>query len=889
VTVVLLVLGAATGAEAGTSGRPPGAALKRLVTALGGDATEAGGAGYLHLQKLDSNLQGLVADDLENRDARAPGRRRDIDVSAGQRVLVDVYVNDDVKTAAGMLQRAGMEVKAASARPPVGVVEGRAPLAGLPAIAQLEATKAIEPVTARGVDTLGGADTGSVLSQGDAAHNGPAARALGGGVTGAGVTVGVISDSIDRVGSGVAGSQSTGDLPPPPDVTVLGDDPAGTDEGRAMAEIVYDEAPGADAFLFDSGTASGAVGKANAIDNLVANGAQVIADDIFYLTEPMFQEGAVAQAVDDAKANGVAYVASAGNRARQSYEATFSPTGPNFHDFGGGDTQQTIVTVPDGRFIQIVLQWDEPWGQASTNLDAFLYNVNTSAQLTSAQTSNTITGLPLEVLTWSNTTGSSVPVALQIKRFSGTRTPFMKYIVRGNFGAFTVAEHDTSSAAINPDAASASGSLAVAAVAYNEPGLDQAEPFSSRGPVRRLFDVNGVRLATPQTVQKPQIAAADGVSTSVTGFNPFFGTSAATPSAAGVAALLRSANQTMSVDELNAIMTDPANSIDCLASGNPDNDCGAGFILADGAVTQSLDSTPPVLTPHVTPPAPSGQNGWYQTDVGVTWDTEDPDSPISTTSGCGATSVTSDTTVTLGCLATSAGGTQAESVTIRRDTTAPATPKFTGIGATTYPVTALPGRTAVGCTSGDVTSGIAAGGCVVSGYDSSLGRHTLTATVVDNAGLKSTATMTYVVVDPFNGVKLRRRATVRGRFARIAVSCPAATPGRCIGRLRLRTAARPKRKLRPLSLGTRRFAIAPGRTRTVLVRLSRAGLRLLKGDKPLKAVARATSRDGLDTTKVTTSRLTLEPKKRAATKGASVIWPDGWAGLLTGLCCKTVG
>jgi hypothetical protein len=126
--------------------------------------------------------------------------------------------------------------------------------------------------------------------------------------------------------------------------------------------------------------------------------------------------------------------------------------------------------------------------------------------------------------------------------------------------------------------------------------------------------------------------------------------------------------------------------------------------------------------------------------------------------------------------------------------------------------------------------------------------------------------MTYVVVDPFNGVKLRRRATVRGRFARIAVSCPAATPGRCIGRLRLRTAARPKRKLRPLSLGTRRFAIAPGRTRTVLVRLSRAGLRLLKGDKPLKAVARATSRDGLDTTKVTTSRLTLEPKKRAATK-----------------------
>lgn len=874
VTAVFLVFGAASGAEAGTSGRPAGPALKRLVTALGGDASAAERGRYSHLQKLDSNLQDLAADDLQNRDARTAGRRRDIDVSAGQRVLVDVYVNADVRTAADMLERAGMDVMGSSARPPMGVVEGRAPLGDLPAIARLGATEAVVPVTAGGVDTLGGTDSGSVLSQGDAAHDGPAARALGGGVTGSGVTVGIISDSIDQVGSGVAGSQSTGDLPA--DVTVLNDAPGGTDEGRAMAEIVYDEAPGTTEFLFDSGTAAGAVGKANAIDNLTANGAQVIADDIFYLTEPMFQEGAVAQAVDDAKASGVAYFASAGNRARQSYEATFSPTGSNVHDFGAGDTRQTIVTVPNGRFIQIALQWDEPWGQASTDLDAILYNANTSVQLASAQSSSS---LPLEVLTWSNVTGASVTVALQIKRFSGSRAPFMKYIARGNFGSFTVGEHDTSSAAINPDAASASGSLAVAAVAHNEPGLDQAESFSSRGPVRRLFDTAGVRLATPQMLQRPQLAAADGVSTSVTGFDPFFGTSAATPSAAGVATLLRSANPTMPVDELYAIMTDPANSIDCLAPGNPDDDCGAGFILAGGAVAQSLDSTPPALTSHVTPAAPSGQNGWHQTDVAVTWETDDPDSPIGTTSGCGATSVTSDTTVTLSCSATSAGGTQGQSVTIRRDATAPATPKFTGIAATRYPVTAVPKRAVIGCSSADATSGIAAGGCVVSGYASSLGRHTLAATVADNSGLKSTATLTYVVVDPFEGVKLRRRAAVRGRFARIVVSCPAATPGSCTGRVKLRTAARARAsndarhagKPRTLSLGTRKFAIAPGRTRTVLVRLSRAGLRLLRGGKPLKVVASATARDGLDTTKHTTRRITLDRKKRAARAARRVL------------------
>ena len=56
-----------------------------------------------------------------------------------------------------------------------------------------------------------GINAGSVLSQGDAAHNGPAARALG--PTGAGVTVGVTSDSMNRVGTGLAGSREAATCP----------------------------------------------------------------------------------------------------------------------------------------------------------------------------------------------------------------------------------------------------------------------------------------------------------------------------------------------------------------------------------------------------------------------------------------------------------------------------------------------------------------------------------------------------------------------------------------------------------------------------------------------------------------------------------------------------
>ena len=65
--------------------------------------------------------------------------------------------------------------------------------------------------------------------------------------------------------------------------------------------------------------------------------------------------------------------------------------------------------------------------------------------------------------------------------------------------------------------------------------------------------------------QKPDIAAADGVSTTV--FSSFFGTSAAAPSAAGVAALILSAKSSIRVDDAYAILRSRPNTIDCLVAG----------------------------------------------------------------------------------------------------------------------------------------------------------------------------------------------------------------------------------------------------------------------------------------------------------------------------------
>jgi hypothetical protein len=720
---------------------------------------------------LDSGLAALVRADARGQSVAAAADARELAVTPGERVLVEVHATPGRAIAGDRLERAGADVRATAAGAGgLSVASAWVPVDELAALARVPGVRAVLPVHA------GGTDAGAVLSQGDAAHNGPAARLLG--PTGAGIKVGVISDSINKVGSGVAGSQASGDLPA--SVSVLSDHAGQSDEGRAMAEIVYDTAPGITQMAFASGTAAGAAGKAAAIDALVADGAKIIADDIFYLSEPFFQDGQVAQAVDRARAAGVLYLASAGNRARQSHEsAPRFPAGDEVpHDFDAGaptDTTQTLVTVPNNRFVQVALQWDEAWGSAQTDIDVEIVRASDNAPLASGITDNLTTTLPSEVATWSNTTGSAVTVGLRIVRYTaapGAPAPTtLKYIARGNFGSFSVAEHDTASDTINPDAAAAAGSLAVAAVEHGEPGLDDPESFSSRGPKTRLFDRNGTRLVTPEVRQKPELAAADGVNTTVPGFQPFFGTSAAVPSAAGVAALAWSAIPGLAVAAIREAMTNAAHGNDCTLAGLPDADCGFGFMLADRVVA-SLDGTPPAVEASV--PAPDGENGWHHGAVPVSWSATDAQTPTQVLSGCASTTVAADGVTTLSCRAGSVGGTTERSVTIRRDATPPDVPAITGISAATYTTETVPAAAAVACAAGDATSGAA--GCVVSGHRGDTGTHTLTATARDIAGNTRTATLAYTVIDP------PRTATPAAVRPRDLVTLPAAKA--CVRRTR---------------------------------------------------------------------------------------------------------
>lgn len=741
-----------------------------VCAALGGMTcgTAAAAPAPARTAAVDSHLLAVAAAGTAGRGV-ARGPQPDGVQVRGGRVLVELQVAGRAADAVGALESLGMAVTGTARARPFDMVEGWIDPERLDEAAALPAAETID--AARGTTT----DFGAVTTQGDARLNGPAARALG--PTGAGQKVGIVSDSFDTATGAVAGTDpaklfSGAEFSSP--VKVFLDDTGETDEGRAMGEIIQDVAPGAQLSFASANTS---VQKSGAINRLRTEGMTVIADDVASLSQPFFQDGVVAQAANAARAAGIAYFASAGNRGRQSWEGTFTNAG-GFNDFDPGagvDTTQTLATIPNNGDATLYFQWAEPWGASVTDLDVSLVRVSDGTVLDSSTTHPTLPGgNPSEFLGWTNTTGAPVQVGLRILRNAGSGTPLMKWIWNGD-GFTTVggtrvlpAEFATNSDAINPDAASATGVMAVAAVPASDSGRDTPEPFSSRGPKIRLFPANAPAGTAPvaETRAKPNVTSSDCVATSVAtphDFTTFCGTSAATPHAAGVAALLRSASPAMDVADVYAIMQNPANAVACTSSA-PVNDCGGGFMLAD-KIVGSLDRTPPTITPSITPATPDGTNGWYRTAPTVAFAVADGESTIVAQSGCGSTPVTAQGTVTLTCTAQSGGGSATLPLTLKRDSIAPSVPVIGGIvDGTTYPQNEVPA--AVSCTATDGGSGLA--GCVVNGGTvTTRGPHTLAMTATDNAGNTATGTATYTVGAPIDRIRsplitalFRRRPTI---------------------------------------------------------------------------------------------------------------------------------
>ncbi|HMO25569.1 MAG TPA: hypothetical protein PKB10_04810, partial [Tepidisphaeraceae bacterium] len=386
---------------------------------------------------------------------------------------------------------------------------------------------------------------GSVTSQGDSAIQADEARLAapnGFGVDGAGVTVGVISNSYNQLG-GEASDIATGDLPS--GVDIRDDSMTATsaiDEGRAMLQIIHDVAPGA-ALAFHTGL-GGQAAFAAAIDDLAdpsGGNADIIIDDLMYLSEPMFQDGVIAQAVDNAVQGGVSYFSAAGNNGTAGYESAYR-AGTNYasgsfgsgaflggraHDFdpGAGVDNFQSLTLQPSETILLSFQWDEPnfsvsgGSGAQSEMDVYLLNAAGTALVAVATTTN-VGGDAIELITYTNTGGSAATYNLMLVRRSGNSPGAMKYVDFGNTGdtagdAFN--EWTTESGTVYGHA-NADGAFAVAAANYSStPEFGSTPPviasYSSRGTTSILFDILGNRLGSAVVRDAPRATGPEGGNT----------------------------------------------------------------------------------------------------------------------------------------------------------------------------------------------------------------------------------------------------------------------------------------------------------------------------------------------------------------------------------------
>jgi hypothetical protein len=410
---VLAVLTLLAAAAAGSVVPPPPRQLSPQAAALtgAGRLTVFGGrsAAQLHSGiggKLDATLA-----DLSRHHARVRAGHELADLHAlnpaarfakrgsgnAPLVAIDAVTRGDPQQLRAALERLGLQQASVYSND----VGGWLPVSQIEPAAALAQAHSLRAALSR-------ARAAAVTSQGDFAQGSASLRTTYPTLTGAGVTVGILSDSFDcygvydQPGSGVPASgtqgyapngfasddaafdESTGYLPT--SVNVLEEATCMqygaplqlpfADEGRAMLQIVHDVAPGA-ALAFHTATSSEA-DFANGIVALANAGATVIADDVGYFDEPFFQDGIVAQAINTVAAQGVVYFSAAGNNGQLSYEndnTTSSFTTPgtgvnagemllNF-DPSGATTKTTMdVAIPalvPGEFIGLIVEWDQPY------------------------------------------------------------------------------------------------------------------------------------------------------------------------------------------------------------------------------------------------------------------------------------------------------------------------------------------------------------------------------------------------------------------------------------------------------------------------------------------------------------------------------------------------
>jgi len=443
-----------------------------------------------------------------------------------------------------------------------------------------------------------GGPIGTLRTEGDVTHAANQAR-LTYGIAGAGVRVGVLSDSAEAALS----LMSVGALPA--GTTIVEDlkSGRGTSKGTAMMEIVHAIAPGAQLF-FASGL--------NSPDSFALNirvlrfiyRCDIIVDDVMWSGESPFEQSTIAKAVNEVTASGAMYFAAAGekgnltNRSSSTWEGDFKSAGEHpllpgyvLHDFGGAPFNRLTMAT-----TALDLFWSDPSGKSNNDYDLFVLNPEGTEVIGSSITVQNGDDDPFEEVFAASQFPANSRVVIAARTGAAPRALHLSAFFNEPLGVQTagaVRGHNALPSVVT-----------VAAVAWNSAHGD-ASPFigGTKNPTevlsadgdRRMFYGSDGTAITPGNLRfatdggavfvKPDLAAADGVTVRTPGFSPFFGTGAAAAHAAGIAALIKAARPLLTPWEIREAMTSTA--LDIQAPG-VDRDSGHGIVMAPAAIAKAL-------------------------------------------------------------------------------------------------------------------------------------------------------------------------------------------------------------------------------------------------------------------------------------------------------------
>lgn len=433
---------------------------------------------------------------------------------------------------------------------------------------------------------------------------------------GAGVKVAVLDVGFKGLTEAIA----AGELP----VDVITHDFSGSGleteyyHGTACAEIVHDMAPDAELHLLKMGDE---IAGYDVIDYCIENNIDIVSLSVgTFGSGPGDGTGPVDEAFDELRDAGILVVTSTGNYGNTTYETegtvftygshwegTFNDIdGDTYHEFKNYDANSFYNVIwaypdfndddePSTHEVSIRMRWDD-WPGSDIDYDMYLFEFDYETQevgdfVSSSEDWQDGTQSPVEYISVdvpdSATEGrfyalfvgrydESTPTGTDLEIYLGGTSEFVPFI---NFdGTPNVSAMATSTSSIS-EPADAESVMAVGAIDYTNWTTGPQEEYSSQGPTN-AWNGNSARI-------KPDIMGPDGVTTYTKGDSSFWGTSAAAPHVAGMAALTLSMNPDMTADELQEFLE--INAVD-MGNFRKDNIYGHGRINATLFISSIVNS-----------------------------------------------------------------------------------------------------------------------------------------------------------------------------------------------------------------------------------------------------------------------------------------------------------